>query len=160
MAELYGFAGSAQAVSVDLAPSGLRYRAYSRGGDPLKLLEAYRKLDELMPGLEFTDVPEREVAGVKVRGLRLKLDMPALLKLLSAKDAPEAPPEQFDAMLGKFFGKDGLAIQVATKDGTSVMVIGGDEEYLGASIARIASREPPPPFLARACSRWATSTRA
>jgi general secretion pathway protein G len=103
-----------------------------------------------MPGLAFTDLPEREVAGVKVRGLRFQLDFPALVKSLSEEDVPKDAQPQLDALLEKFFGKDGLSIQVATKDGTSVMVLGGDEEYLRASIVRISSKGAPPPFVARA----------
>jgi general secretion pathway protein G len=150
MPELYGFAGSAQAGSMDFTPSGMRYRAYSRGGDPQKLLETYRKLDELVPGVAFTDIPERELAGAKVRGLRVAIDLPALMEALGKQDLPEGVQPQFDSMLEKFFGKDGLSIQVATREGTAVMVFGGDEEYLRASIARITSKNAPPPYLARA----------
>jgi general secretion pathway protein G len=148
MADFYGFMGTAQAASMDFTDSGMRYRVYSKGGDPLKLLDVYRKLGDSLPGFEFRELAEREVAGLKVSGMRLKFDIAAMMKGLEGKD--QALPPELDSMMAKLFGKDGLALQVASKDGLSVMVMGGDEEYLRSSLARMSSKSAPPPFLARA----------
>jgi hypothetical protein len=153
VADFYGFMGTAQAASMDFTGSGMRYRIYSQGGDSQKLLDVYRKLDEVLPGLGLTPIPEREVAGVKVNGLRLKLDIAALIKQFYGKDFPHKEDPQLDTMMEKMFGKDGLAIQVASKSGVSMLVLGGDDEYLGASIAKLSSKSAPPAYLARALAQ-------
>jgi general secretion pathway protein G len=153
MADFYGFMGTAQAASMDFLGTGMRYRVYSLGGDPLKLLELYRKLGDLVPGFGLTLVPEREVAGVKVNGVRLKFDIAAMMKQFGDKDVPHKADPQFDAMMEKLFGKDGIALQVASKDGTAVLVMGGEDDYLRASLARLSSKSAPPAFLARALAQ-------
>lgn len=146
--EFYGLMGTAQAAGMDFTDTGMRYRVYTRGGESVKLLQAYRTLAGSMPGFSFTEVPPREVTGVKIEGLRFKLDLDTLAKLSAEKD--EVGKADFQKMMDKLLGKDGLLIQVASKDGTTMMVMGGDDEYLRASLARISARPEPPAFLARA----------
>lgn len=150
MSEFYGFMGTAQAVSMDFSDAGLRYRIYSRGGDPTKLLEAYRSLAGAMPGFAISDVPQREVAGVKVSGVRLKIDIAALSKAVGEKNVHETEQAEVEKMMERMFGKDGMLIQVATKDDTALMVLGGDDDYLRASLGRISAKPSSPTLLARA----------
>jgi len=153
MSELYGYMGSAQAGSMDFTATGMRYRIYSRGGDPAKLVHAYRSIAGSVPGCSATEVPQREVAGVKVDGVLFKFDAAALSKLAGGREKPELTEPEFEKLIEKLFGKDGLLIQVATKDGTGLMLVGGDDEYLSASLARVSAKGPQPAFLARALAQ-------
>jgi hypothetical protein len=150
MSEMYGCMGTAQAVSMDFGDTGMRYRIYSRGGEPTKLLELYRTLGGAMPGFVFSDVPQREVAGVKVTGMRFKFDIAALSKAVGEKGVREADQAAVEKVMERMFGKDGMLIQVATKDDTALMLMGGDDDYLRASLGRISAKPSPPTFLARA----------
>jgi len=149
MGDLYSLMGSAQCASMDFASTGMRYRAYFPCQEPQKLLEAHRGLMKSMPGFGMSEIPEHEVGGVKVAGFRVKMDFTELLK----QAGDQEPQAQMDAIMERLFGKDGIALQVATKDGTSLMVMGGDEDYLRESIARMSSKSAPPAFLARALAQ-------
>ena len=153
MNELYGFMGTAQAGSMDFTETGIRYRLYSRGGDPAKLLQAYRSIAGSLPGCSATDVAQREVAGVKVDGALFKIDPAMFTKLAGEKDKPDAKAPELEKMMAKLFGKDGLLIQAASKDGTGLVVIGGDDAYLNASLARISGKGAQPAFLGRALTQ-------
>jgi type II secretion system protein G len=103
-----------------------------------------------MPGFSLTEVPQREVAGTKIEALRFKFDLAKLADLAGEKDKTHAADPELEKMMDKIFGKDGLLIQVASKDGTAVLVLGGDDDYLHASLARVSSKPAPPAFLTRA----------
>jgi len=150
VAEFYGFLGTAQAASMDFTDTGMRYRVYSHGGDPAKLLAAYRTFSRGVPGFSVTDVPQREVAGVKIDAVRFNMDFDALMKLVDEKAKADAAKPEVAKMMEKMFGKDGVLIQFASKDGAALMVMGGDDEYLKASLARTSAKSAPPAFMARA----------
>jgi len=146
LSAFYGLLGNAQCASMDFAPSGMRYRAYFPCTDPQKLLDAYRGMLKSMPGFGISEIPQREVGGLKIAGLHVKMDFTELL----TQTGDQKPEVQVDAMMERLFGKDGLTLQVASKDGLTALVLGGDEDYLLASIGRLASKSAPPAFLARA----------
>ncbi len=150
VSEFYAYMGTAQAASMDFTDSGMRYRVYLRGGDSAKLLAAYRTLSGGVPGLSVSEVPQREVAGVKIDAVRFKMDFGALMRLVDDKSETDAAEPEVEKMFEKMFGKDGLLIQFASKDGMALMVMGGDDDYLKASLARTSAKSTPPAFLARA----------
>lgn len=135
--------GSAMCVSGDIGGSGLRAVYYLRPHDPAKLLALYTSMLRSIPGMVVDEPKDGEVDGVPVTRMRLHFSMQPLLAA-QAKDLGEEGQAQMKAMVDKIYGKDGLAFTIATKGDVTALVIGGDDDYLRGSLARIAAGGTPP----------------
>jgi len=151
--ELYGLMGTAQIVSVDFGPDGLRYCAYMQSQDPAKLVGVYRGMMKSMPGFGVEELPEREVDGAKVTSFRMKLDLAEFTKQLDGKTPSDAELTKMDEMMKHMFGPDGMTFRIATKNGTTALVMGGGDDFLHATLARMSSKHEAPAFVARALAQ-------
>jgi hypothetical protein len=149
MGEFYGLMGTSMAGSFDFAPDGVRYSAFLDCKDPAKLLGLYHEMLKSMPGFGSEELPAREVDGAKVSGFHMKMDLAELAKQMGGKAPAEAELDQMDQMMKKLFGPDGMTLRVATKDGKTAVVIGGGDDYLHATLARMSAKHETPAFVAR-----------
>ena len=142
--ELAAQLGSAMCVQGALADDGLRYAVYLMPRDGEKLLETYQKMLSSAPGMTLDPMQAGEVAGVKVQRSRLRIDPKALVG-----EAPAASTEEMGAMIERLYGKDGLAFTLAKQDDVTALVLGGDEQFLATSLARLSKPGSVPPSFAR-----------
>ena len=90
------------------------------------------------------------VKALELAGFRVRFDFDAVTKTLGQPAASEARKQEAQALLDRLFGKDGLVIQVASKDGLCALVVGGDEAALQSVLARLTSKSEAPPIVAHA----------
>jgi len=112
---------------------GLRMVCALRAENASGLVDRYAKLmlgdGMAVAGADVTDEGVREVAGNKVRRLRLKLN-PEQLKLL----ANVKRPIPVDAM-HKLVGEDGMVLDLAAKGGCLVVAVDGRGEVMDGMLA-------------------------
>ncbi|MBK7644961.1 MAG: hypothetical protein IPJ19_18275 [Planctomycetes bacterium] len=148
--EFYGLLGSAQAISFDFSPAGMRYTAYLDCKDPAKLVELYRTMMKSFPGFEIRELPAREFEGFAIAGFHFDMDLEAMSKSLGQQPLPPEASEQMQTLMKSMFGSEGMSFQVASRDGVTAIVMGGDDEFLHGALARMSSKAEPAPFVAHA----------
>ena len=124
MGDVYGLVGNCQCVSMDFASTGMRYAGYFPCKDPQKLFDAYRQFMPTALGFAVEEIPAREIAGLKVAGMQIKIDFAELSKKMGAPAGAKGGQEKMDAMMERMFGKGGMKLQVASKDGLTAIVMG------------------------------------
>lgn len=140
--------GSAMCVNAAFGGDGLRYAGYLQPRDADKLVETYRTMMSSVSGITLEELKEDEVDGVKVLRSRLRVDADVLFggQLEAAGEEQKA---QVKAMLERMYGANGLAFTIATQGDVTAIVMGGDDAFLGSSLARLSRPDTLPPRVAR-----------
>jgi len=156
--EMVAQMGSGMSCTGSLAADGMRVAVYLRPRDPHKLLAAYRTMLTSMPSLKVDAPKEENVDGLSVTRMRIQVDAKAYAGAL-AKAANTGqkrngnqgvdPAAEVQAMLEKLYGKDGLTLTLATKGGVTAVVVGGDDAFQRASLARLSTPGQVPAGVAR-----------
>lgn len=151
--------GKSHAVSGDLGADGLRFTYYLAATDPSALIAEYERMLKT-PGAEGAGVTiegpeEADVAGVHAKRYHVKISAETM-SAFGGVGGTGPGAEATNKMIERLYGKDGMSITLAPGKDRVAMVIGGDDAFVNAAIARL-SKAPPAtaPALAAAVSRIA-----
>lgn len=130
--------GRAQVMSGDLVNGEMRMTYAIATPDPAALIAEYDRMMKLpevaAAGMQLEGPKDAEVAGKRVKQYRMKVSADALAKMTGTGTGPEA--EAVQKTLQTMYGKDGLSVTLFGGNGLVAMVMGGDDAYLAAALAR------------------------
>lgn len=150
--ELCAVMGNSMGASGRFSADGLRYSIYMRPKDPKKLVETYKTMLKAMPSMSVGEPKEETIDGIAVTRMHLKIDAKAFADAMAKKTPPKPGQangaEEAQKMLEKLYGKDGIEFVVGTKGDVTAVILGGDDAYRKAGLARISSPGTVPPGIA------------
>ena len=125
--DLAAVMGNAVCIGGHASSDGIRCAAYLQSKDPKKLIASCRSTLQSIPRVSIGEPKEETIEGVATTRTRLQVDP----KVFAGADLDGAE------FLKRILGKDGLQLSFATKSDVTAVVLGGDDEYQRASIARL-----------------------
>jgi hypothetical protein len=151
--ELTAVMGSAMAAGGNFGATGIKYSIYMRPKDPKKLVEVYKTMMKAMPSMSVGEPKDETVDGIPVTRMRLKVDAKAFADAMQKKSGakPGGPDVSADVqkMIETMYGKDGLEFTVGTKGDVTAVILGGDEAFQKAALARLSTPGAVPGGIAR-----------
>jgi len=128
MNKLTAMLGGDWAMAADFGEKGMRVAMVGSAKDAEAYLSGYNELITATVltdmGMAFVRGESRKIGDTEVASMRFKIDWEVYMKSLG--QSATMPPE-FNSMMEKFFGKDGLLVEMAARDGRVYYAIGSAE---------------------------------
>ncbi len=128
MNKLTAMLGGDWAMAMDFDEKGMRAAMVATAKDAEAYLSGYNELVTAPVltdmGMSFVRGESRKIGETDVTSIRFKIDWEVYMKSLG--QSATMPPE-FNSMMEKIFGKDGMLVEMAARDGRVYYAIGSAE---------------------------------
>jgi general secretion pathway protein G len=147
--DLYAAMGRSMAASFALDGHGLHGSFCLHPKDAAALPKTYQAMMQgIGNGFEATPLTTVKVADVEVQQFRVKMNVEAIAKAAAPDNTAPAPaPEGFfesQKAIDALWGKDGMQMSFASRDGRMVGIMGGDERDVANGLTRFATASTSP----------------
>ena len=146
--DLYASMGRSMAASFALDGRGLHGAYCLHPKDTTTLVKSFADLMRgVGHGIEVTPPATIQVGGIDVQQFRVKLNAEEMAKAdQQATDPATAPADVKEAQryVDAIFGKDGMLMSFASRDGRTLGIMGGDERDVSSGLTRFATASTSP----------------